>query len=455
METSVASTLQRNPIIKVTGDNLDIYVRTGHKSLERSNQDIHLFASNIIFSRIVKPGLYSMVKPLCDLQSLTPELFFPSEQDRESLRRSYCVMLARILMGLPTYKWMRSVVPSHIYHPYQRQMSQRSEVFQLPIQMKNESKHEDCVDILDGYEDILTGIYNKAFGSDELFQKFKVVVGGDQLTRVRLEEAKLLRALATSPKRRFDDLQPFVVELWHVKQDFLEVHDYTVYNYSCNLCHWFLHLIHMEDVVREGDVIRLIPTLKYSLQFFFSHSRLSKYFVECLDFILKTEYLLSQMQRMRVLEGAFVNLRGGLGQNIECDLVKENSVRNQKDLIRALGANKTNKAIYRSTKAADTVADICSKVDESVSVKKQSTRHQIPKSVKDEVVIHQSLRALRPFFKETDRNCQGMLKVAASPLMKIDTKDFKYRIHQVVSRLFYGQNTRTRDVSDDEYDDDD
>jgi hypothetical protein len=195
----------------------------------------------------------------------------------------------------------------------------------------------------------------------------------------------------------------------------------TVYNYSCNLCHWFLHLIHMEDVVREGDVIRLIPTLKYSLQFFFSHSRLSKYFVECLDFILKTEYLLSQMQRMRVLEGAFVNLRGGLGQNIECDLVKENSVRNQKDLIRALGANKTNKAIYRSTKAADTVADICSKVDESVSVKKQSTRHQIPKSVKDEVVIHQSLRALRPFFKETDRNCQGMLKVAASPLMKIDT----------------------------------
>ena len=43
-------------------------------------------------------------------------------------------------------------------------MSQQSEVFQLPIQMKNEAKHEDCVDILDGYEDILTGIFDKAFG---------------------------------------------------------------------------------------------------------------------------------------------------------------------------------------------------------------------------------------------------------------------------------------------------
>lgn len=53
----------------------------------------------------------------------------------------------------------------------------------------------------------------------------------------------------------------------------------TVYNYSCNLCHWFLNLLTMEDIVREGDVVRLIPTLKYSLQFFFSHSRLSKYFV--------------------------------------------------------------------------------------------------------------------------------------------------------------------------------
>ncbi|KAL4220270.1 hypothetical protein ACF0H5_020677 [Mactra antiquata] len=153
METSVASIVLKNPIVKITGDNLDIYVRTGHKSLERTNQDMHLFASNIIFSRIVRPGMYSMVKPHCDLQRLTPEMFFLSVQDRDCLRRSYSVLL----------------------------------------------------------------------GSDELLKKNKVVVGGDQLTRVRFEEAKLLRALATSPKKRFDDLQPFVVELWHVKQDFLEV----------------------------------------------------------------------------------------------------------------------------------------------------------------------------------------------------------------------------------------
>lgn len=39
----------------------------------------------------------------------------------------------------------------------------------------------------------------------------------------------------------------------------------------------------------------------------FSHSRLSKYFVELIDFIMKAEYMLSPLQRIRVLEGAFTN----------------------------------------------------------------------------------------------------------------------------------------------------
>ena len=50
-----------------------------------------------------------------------------------------------------------------------------------------------------------------------------MVVGGDQLTRVRLQEAKNLRNIAVTPKRRFEDLNPFVVEMWHNKQDLLEV----------------------------------------------------------------------------------------------------------------------------------------------------------------------------------------------------------------------------------------
>jgi hypothetical protein len=58
MDTAIVSKLQTNPLFKVTGDNLDIYIRTGHKSLEKSNTDLHLFASNAIFSRVCNLSLY-------------------------------------------------------------------------------------------------------------------------------------------------------------------------------------------------------------------------------------------------------------------------------------------------------------------------------------------------------------------------------------------------------------
>jgi hypothetical protein len=40
---------------------------------------------------------------------------------------------------------------------------------------------------------------------------------------VRLEEAKNLRSLATTRKKRFENLDPIIIEFWHMKQDFLEV----------------------------------------------------------------------------------------------------------------------------------------------------------------------------------------------------------------------------------------
>ncbi|KAH3708428.1 hypothetical protein DPMN_067878 [Dreissena polymorpha] len=78
----------------------------------------------------------------------------------------------------------------------------------LPFILKNDAKHEYCIDILDQYEQVLGEVYMKAFD-----------VGLFAL----LEEAKHLRSLATSPEKRFEDLHPFMIELWHIKQEFFEV----------------------------------------------------------------------------------------------------------------------------------------------------------------------------------------------------------------------------------------
>ena len=77
------------------------------------------------------------------------------------------------------------------------------------------------------------------------------------------------------------------------------------------------------------------------MPFFFGHSHLSKYFVECIDTILKATATTSEQTRLHLLEASFTNVRGGTGKNVETDLVMEHSVRNKKKLVRNLGANKT------------------------------------------------------------------------------------------------------------------
>lgn len=125
-----------------------------------------------------------------------------------------------------------------------------------------------------------------------------------------------------------------------------------LYNYSLQLCHWYLQLLEVSDTTKEGDMNRLILNCKYNLPFFYSHSKLSKYLVENIDFVLKCEYLLSPLQRTRVLKGSFVNIHGGKGRNVESDLVQEHSVCNQKSLIKTLGANKSEKSHIESNKCS-------------------------------------------------------------------------------------------------------
>ena len=60
-------------------------------------------------------------------------------------------------------------------------------------------------------------------GNLQTLDEVGCVLGGDQLTRVRMEGAKDLRSLSRTKKARLEHLQPIVCELWHLKADFLEV----------------------------------------------------------------------------------------------------------------------------------------------------------------------------------------------------------------------------------------
>ena len=210
------------------------------------------------------------------------------------------------------------------------------------------------------------------------------------------------------------------------------------YNYCVNVCHWGLHVMQLNDTAKEGDLARSVINLKHCIPFFFSHSRLSKYFVECIDFLIKVCHTLSPKQRVRTLEGSFVNAFGGKGCNVEADLRQEHSVRSSKDLIKNLGANKTETAITRVTSAADSVAALVEYIDYTMGKPMPFSHHKKSTPAAEAAKASEILRELEPFKFTPTRECGGFSKMSHNPFDKIDRTDMKYMISQTINRLFSG-----------------
>lgn len=137
-----------------------------------------------------------------------------------------------------------------------------------------------------------------------------------------------------------------------------------------NYLQWYFVVLQFQDAIREGDLTRTNIILKTMIPFVYSHSALSKYFTECIDYILKTEIILPSDFALRVRAASFVNVHGGEGKNKAADMHKENEVKLLKDLIRGLGANKTENSIVVISKAAPVIQQIVQNYDNMLLIKK-------------------------------------------------------------------------------------
>lgn len=64
--------LQSNPLVKITGDNLDQYVKASQLTAQNRNKDLHLFTSNIIFPRVASVDICND-PPKVDIGNLSAE----------------------------------------------------------------------------------------------------------------------------------------------------------------------------------------------------------------------------------------------------------------------------------------------------------------------------------------------------------------------------------------------
>ena len=97
--------------------------------------------------------------------------------------------------------------------------------------------------------------------------------------------------------------------------------------------------------------------------------------------IAQIEALVSQEMAHRLTWGRFVNWHGGEGNNIACDMAQEICNRVSKDIVKAMGANKTQKAMIRASKAAagvQQIVEVCNKVS-GIKNDHRSLTQSIPK----------------------------------------------------------------------------
>lgn len=212
-----------------------------------------------------------------------------------------------------------------------------------------------------------------------------------------------------------------------------EVKD-DLHNYVFQFMQWYFVVIQMKDSIKEGDIYRTNIVLKSMIPFFYSHSYLSKYLTECVDYILKTEIILPPDLALRVRAASFVNPFGGAGKNKAADLHKENQVKSLKDLIKGLGANKTEKSIIAVTKAAPTIDTIVKNFDCMVNENTVKTTHKTSSRDGDIQCLLQKLQTWKPWIKKENRRLKVFSNIKKTPF-SFDKQKFSQHIMYTADRL--------------------
>lgn len=98
-----------------------------------------------------------------DINQLSYINFIPTSAEHIQFKNNLKFLLGRKLVyHMSEFEWMVKVIPDHISHDLQQEMSTASQIFMLPVLLKNEACYSDCLHILDSYVEDINRIYTKA-----------------------------------------------------------------------------------------------------------------------------------------------------------------------------------------------------------------------------------------------------------------------------------------------------
>lgn len=225
--------------------------------------------------------------------------------------------------------------------------------------------------------------------------------------------------------------------------------------YALNLLRHFIILEDFRDAVRQGDGERLSSICKELLLHFKTIKGFNAYAIEMLTNLVQNEVLLLEQQSEQSKWAATTNWKGGVGKNVEIDLMQEINNCSQKNLIRGMGANKTEQAITRASKASGGMKKIVENFDTLTDIKQPSSHHTHKSSQDDELKILNDLRELRPFEINPGRSHASFPNINADPLHDLDMAEMEIWLARHTKNLVMGYQGEVSDddsISDDEQD---
>lgn len=197
-----------------------------------------------------------------------------------------------------------------------------------------------------------------------------------------------------------------------------------VFDYSLNLLKSFMVLLDCKDAVASGNGEHLAIIQKQMLLYFSSVSGYNSYAIEMLISTIQNEVLLSPAEAHQCKWAGLANWKGGRNKNIEIDLLQENRNKDIKGLIQLMGANKTEKAIDRVSRAAGGVRKIVDVFEDQALMKPKSSAHSHKASTEDEKKILADLRKLKPFSETPGRFHKSFVGIPSEPLENLDEEKF-------------------------------
>ena len=259
----------------------------------------------------------------------------------------------------------------------------------------------------DAYEEFFVSV-----GRAYLVEAFLEFFGMENIESEPTKNLPEQNASMEAKKEHFDKVLGKFVN-YHVFHLGVTIDD-KVQNYGLSLIELFVVLMQFKDTVHEGDGDRNVINWKYLLWVFKANNNLSKYAIEGMYFLTLVKCMLTHQMSERVIWGRETNKKGKIGANMPNDLEMEHTIKSTKTLITSMGANKTEKAVLRSSMSVIGVSKSLSAYDESSNVIPPSTARTKKSAVRDERIMLGDLRLLKPFkcvpLHEPHPSFPGMLK---------------------------------------------